>query len=198
MLPPAPVGDRTLDDNLVAARKWDPRDAADLVARVADAVQRLHVLGFVHGELSPSGIVMDGQGVPSVSPPLGGWHLLERRSRGLGHLISPYSAPERLGTPSGRPLPLVDIYSLGVILYELLTGQKPFAASDPADLALSILKGAPAPPRQVDSSIPAELESICLKAMAKDPGARYRTASEFAAALRKFLGAGRKTFWRSS
>src|SRR5262249_25838568 len=150
------------------------------VARIAEAVQRLHASGFVHGELSPSRIVMNAQNLPGVSPPLGGWHLLERRPRSLGHLISPYSAPHRIGTPPGRSLPLVDIYSLGVILYELVTGQKPFDASDPADLARSILKDAPVPPRQIDATIPAELEAICLKAMAKDPAARYRTASEFA------------------
>jgi Ca-activated chloride channel family protein len=198
MLPPAPVGDRTLEDDLIAARKMDTRDAADLVARIAEAVQRLHDSGFVHAELSPSRVVMSGQNLPGVSPPLGGWQLLERQSWGTAHLISPYSAPERLGSPACRPLPLVDLYSLGVILYELLTGKKPFAASDPADLARSILRDVPAPPRQIEATIPAELEAICLKAMAKDPAARYRTASEFAAALRKFLKAGRGAFWKSS
>jgi serine/threonine protein kinase len=96
-----------------------------------------------------------------------------------------------MNSPRQRP---GDIYALGVILYEILTGQSPLGGG--SDFMEQVLAGAVIPPRRINRSIPAPLEAICLKAMAKDSAARFATAGELAAALRDFLRPRKKAFWK--
>jgi Ca-activated chloride channel family protein len=189
---PAP----TLKDYLGGGRAWAPRDAASLVAQLAEAVQMLHDQGFVHGELSPSKIPMGDGKHPSLSPIPDDWRRPAGRAESEPHVVTPYTAPERFGNAAVALGPVVDIYSLGVILYVLLTGLRPLPRAGQPDPVRWILQATPPRPRQVRRSIPAALEEICLKAMAKDPGSRYATAGELAAALREFLKPQRKAFWR--
>jgi serine/threonine protein kinase len=102
-----------------------------------------------------------------------------------------YMAPEQLAETANYRS---DIYGLGVVLYELLTGERPFAATDTVDMRNAVVTGQPMPPRRVNPNIPAALERACLRAMAKEPGDRYATATEFAAALR-LVSSRRRTTW---
>ena len=94
-------------------------------------------------------------------------------------------SPEQICGESHRVNARSDIYSLGVVAYELLTGRLPFKARELDDLRKQILSGEPRPPRTIDDAIPPELETVCLKAMAKDPAQRYSTAKDMAAELRE-------------
>jgi serine/threonine protein kinase len=110
-----------------------------------------------------------------------------------------YMAPERVKatTAHDHEDSRSDVYSLGGVFYEILTGQQPFRGAGLANLLPQILEQPPTPPRRVVRSIPAALETICLKAMAKDPLQRYQMAGELAAALGDFLHPHRrKGFWK--
>ncbi len=175
---------QSLAYRLQIGRRMDPRAAATLIAEVAEELQRLHDQNRVHGALQPSHIRLDVAGHPSlpdVSPSV------------TGTLVN-YSAPEHLRSPVGPHQRPGDIYALGVILYEILTGRAPFEGG--GEIIEKVLAVAAIPPRQIDRTIPARLEVICLKAMAKDPAARYATAGEMAAALREYLKPRRKAFWK--
>jgi serine/threonine protein kinase len=105
--------------------------------------------------------------------------------------------PERTGQDVSPPDSRSDTYALGVLLYELLTKNRPFSGNTAAEMLSKIVNDPPMPPRRLVRSIPADLEAICLKAMAKRPDERYQTASELAGALRGFLKPRRrKGFWK--
>jgi serine/threonine protein kinase len=175
---------QSLAYRLLIGPRMDPRKAATLIAEVADVLQRSHDQNGVHGALEPSNIRLDVDGHPSLPavPP-----------RATGSIMN-YSSPEQLRLPGGPPQRTSDIYALGVILYELLTGQRAFAGGN--EVIEKILAGALIPPRKLSKAIPARLEAICLKALAKDPATRYATAGELAAALREYLNPRRKPFWK--
>jgi len=155
----------------------------EIVARAAEDAQRAHDQGQVHGILDSAKLLArDGRGRALGPAQAGEWSI---------HCTPPEWPPN----PPGPLEPSGDIYVLGAALYVLLTGQLPFAAP-PDDLGARILRGDLVPPRQVVSSIPAALEAICLKALARDPKARYATAGEMAEALRSFLNPRRKVFWK--
>ena len=109
--------------------------------------------------------------------------------------IPVYMAPEHI---RGEPVdPRGDVYGLGVVLYEALTNNRPFSGSSVVQVFEQVLNQTPKPPRRIVRSIPAALEAICLKAMAKDPAQRHDTAGDLAAALRAFLEPPRhRGFWK--
>lgn len=160
------------------------RKSAQLVADVAEILHHAHELGFVHRDIKPANILLDNHARPYLTDfgiALSG---NERHSGGTetaGTLA--YMSPEQLTTGAGLDR-RSDIYSLGVVFYELLTGQRPFTAKSPLDLRKAVLSDQPTPPRSIDSSIPVPLEQVCLKVLAKEPAGRYPTAAAFAVALR--------------
>jgi class 3 adenylate cyclase/predicted Ser/Thr protein kinase len=171
------------------------RQAADLVQTVALALEEAHCRGVIHRDLKPSNIMIDKRQEPVVMD----FGLARRINTGderLTHLgvvlgTPAYMPPEQVGDQRDAPGPAGDIYSLGVILYELLTGQLPFHGSLTSVL-LQIVSQEPAPPSHHRPDLDPALEAISLKALAKDPGRRFARMASFAQALGDFL-AGKET-----
>jgi serine/threonine protein kinase/formylglycine-generating enzyme required for sulfatase activity len=163
------------------------RDAVELVALVADALHHAHRQGLVHRDIKPSNILLDKTGKPFVAD--FGLALREQDvGKGPGYVGTPgYMSPEQAGGEGHRVDGRSDIFSLGVVFYELLTGARPFSADDREELLAQIRRGAVRPPRQRDDDLPKELERICLKALSRRAIDRYTTAKDMAEDLRHYL-----------
>jgi serine/threonine protein kinase len=173
----------------IAAGPVEIKTAVRLVASVARAVDHLHQQGIIHRDLKPSNILLDARGEPYVT------------DFGLAKVFSPgsqttstgviagtpsYMAPEQA---SGRSEPLgppCDVYSLGTLLYELLTGRPPFCEESPFDTLVQVLQHEPTLPRRLNPRVPRELEMICLRCLEKSPGDRYPSAAALADDLEHF------------
>jgi eukaryotic-like serine/threonine-protein kinase len=170
----------------------DYLDAARLVAALADAVEHAHSRGVLHRDLKPSNVLLDKEGsVPKITD-FGLARLADGTQGPLTHtglmLGTPaYMAPEQAAGDSRKIGTHTDIYALGVILYELLTGTRPFEGEDRAATLRLVLTAIPCSVRQCRPDVPRDLESICLKCLEKDPSQRYRTAQELTNDLRRFL-----------
>jgi hypothetical protein len=161
----------------------EAKQKARLLADVAGAVERAHQLGIQHRDLKPGNILVDASLRPRILD-FGLSSGAAHRGHGLGTLV--YMAPEQLDP--GRPIDArTDVYALGVVLYELLCGERPFAGDSDTKLRDAIRRGEPRLPREVDPSVPEPLQSIALTAMAADPADRYATARDLAADLQRYL-----------
>ncbi len=166
-----------------------PEEAARLAMGLALAVHYAHERGIQHRDLKPSNILLDANGCAFVSD--FGLARFRDRDSTLTHsaavLGSPaYMAPE---VAQGRRdlTNAADIYSLGAILYELLTGHPPFTATSVVEMLRLVVEREPQPPRRLVRSVPRDLETICLKCLRKEPSARYASARELAEDLARFL-----------
>lgn len=164
------------------------RQAIELLAHVADALHQAHLKGLVHRDVKPSNIVLDRDGRPFLTDfglATTEWEQLAERAGTVGTLA--YMSPEQVRGESNRVDPRSDVYSLGVILYRMLTGRLPFVGETYDEYKDQILNRQPRPPRTIDDSIPPVLEEICLKCLAKDVSQRYSTALDVAQQLRAYL-----------
>jgi serine/threonine-protein kinase len=174
----------------IDGRPLPPQDAARLVALVARAVHHAHQQGFLHRDLKPSNILLDNQGRPHVTD----FGLAKRVEGGpsltrSGAIVGTptYMPPEQITGSRGALGPASDVYSLGVILYEMLTGRPPFQAASPVDTLMLVLEQDPVPPRLLNPGVDRELEMICLKCLQKPADLRYPTAQRLAEDLEAFL-----------
>src|SRR6516225_6400014 len=164
--------------------------AAFLVARVARAVHFAHQRGILHRDLKPGNILLDARKQPHVTD-----FGLAKRLDASGSLspegavigTAGYMAPEQAAARDRRLSPAADVYSLGAILYELLTGRPPFQAATVVETLWQVLDRAPTPPRQLDPAVPRDLETVCLRCLDKRPSCRYASAAALAADLERWV-----------
>ena len=162
-------------------------ESAELVAVICDALQYTHTQDLFHRDIKPANILLDAAGGPSLAD-FGLALRDEDVGRGAGYLgTAAYMSPEQARGEGHRVDGRSDIFSIGVVLYELLTGRRPFRGSSHLEIMQQVIGAEPRPPRQIDGTIPGELERICLKAMAKRASERYTTARDLADDLRHFL-----------
>jgi WD40 repeat protein len=167
------------------------RPAAELAEALARAVQAAHEGGVVHRDLKPANVLLTEDGTPKVTDfglakQMGSEQGQTRSGSILG--TPSYMAPEQAGGRSRDIGPAADVYSLGAILYECLTGRPPFRAETPLDTLLQVLAEDPVPPRRLQPKVPRDLETVCLRCLHKDPARRYASARALAEDLRRFLG----------
>jgi serine/threonine protein kinase len=200
----------TLADK-IAGRPTPARSAAQLLEALARAMHYAHARGIIHRDLKPANVLLHSrrafQDLSEQGPHSGEWDfrrampkitdfglakLIDRSGTGrtpIGDVVGTpsYMAPEHaLGRPNSSG-PTTDVYSLGAILYELLTGRPPFLGATAMDTLLSVQAREPTRPRKLVRSIPSGLETICLKCLRKDPTHRYQSADDLAEDLRLFI-----------
>jgi WD40 repeat protein len=195
---------------------WAPRRAAALVETLARTMQFAHDAGIVHRDLKPGNVLLGGvprtpqpdsktgsvssksnlRATGAPTPKVTDFGLAKRLDETLGGdrtrtgavMGTPsYIAPEQAGGRAKDVGPAADVYALGAILYELLTGRPPFRGETALDTVLLVLHDDPVPPKRLQASVPNDLETICLKCLSKQPNKRYRTANELADDLDRFL-----------
>jgi serine/threonine-protein kinase len=164
--------------------------AAHFVCTIARAVEHLHAQGIVHRDLKPSNILLDENDQPYVTD-FGLVKMLGAGSQATttGAILGTpaYMAPEQAAGRAAEVGPLSDVYSLGAILYDLLTGRPPFQGESPVDTLLQVMEGEPTRPRWLAPEIPVRLEMIVLKCLEKNPADRYTSAAALADDLERFI-----------
>jgi serine/threonine-protein kinase len=166
------------------------RDSAQLLATVAHAVEAAHQNGIIHRDLKPANILLTADGSPKISD----FGLARRIDldmqltyTGIRLGTPSYMAPEQMTGKSSAADPAVDIFALGAILYEMLTGGPPFRGETLSETEQRLISQEATPPSRLNPKVPRDLETICLKCLEKDPRKRYVNAAELAADLERFL-----------
>lgn len=186
------VEGETLDRALARGALTLPR-FVEILEKIARAVQHAHEAGVVHRDLKPANIILDPKGRPRVADfglakvdhPNGD----ESSTRSGSSLGTPhYMSPEQVRGDVDGTGPRADIYAMGVMLYQGLTGRLPYPGTSVTDVYFRILEGKAPRPTEINPQAPRDLEEVCLKALSPDPAKRHATARDFADELRRHLG----------
>jgi serine/threonine-protein kinase len=176
----------------------EARRAAELLVKLAQAIHYPHSRGVIHRDLKPSNVLLSGDGTPKITD----FGIARRLDDNGSPTAAPLAAQTQtgvvLGTPSymapeqaagkGKEVgPAADVYALGAVLYQCLTGRPPFKAPTVLETLHEVLHEEPLPPRQLLRGLPRDLETVCLKCLRKEPRRRYATAQELADDLARFL-----------
>jgi tetratricopeptide (TPR) repeat protein len=177
-------------DRKLSGSLQDPHYSARLTESLARAIHYAHQRGIVHRDLKPANVLLTEDGIPKITD-FGLAKLLER-DQGLtqdGELLGTpsYMAPEQVRGAPHQISPATDVYALGTILYEMLAGRPPFKGTTPLSTLEQVSSSEPLSPSKLQRHIPRDLETICLKCLAKEPRRRYASALDLADDLRRFL-----------
>jgi serine/threonine-protein kinase len=174
----------------LAANPLPPRRAAELLATLASAVQFAHKSGFIHRDLKPSNILLTPDGTPRITD----FGLARAIDAGpeitrSGALVGTpaYVSPEQARGDVRAVGPAADIYALGAVLYEMLTGRPPFAGQSAAETIHKVVSEEPTAPSRLRPQVARDLETVCLKCLQKSPARRYASAQDLADDLHRFL-----------
>jgi tRNA A-37 threonylcarbamoyl transferase component Bud32 len=169
------------------------RETAELLRTVALAVQHAHEQGVIHRDLKPANVLFTADGQPNITDFGLAKKLDEVGQTATGAIMGTpsYMAPEQAGGRAKQLGPAADVYALGAILYECLTGRPPFRAATALDTIMQVLTDEPMPPRQRNARVDPDLEAVCLKCLAKAPGERYGSALALAEDLARFRAGDR-------
>lgn len=182
-------GGGSLEDRITKS-SLTPTESAELLVKLADAMDHAHGARVIHRDLKPANVLFDEQGEPKITD----FGLAKKVGEDDSHTRTVsvmgsigYMSPEQASGHTRDATPAVDIYALGAILYRLLTGKLPFEGSSTAESLQMVINGVPAPIRRLQPACPRDLETICLKCLEKSPANRYRTAADLTDDLRHFL-----------
>jgi serine/threonine protein kinase/tetratricopeptide (TPR) repeat protein len=178
-------------DKKIQGTPMAPAQAADLVQKMAEAMAYAHQHGVVHRDLKPANVLMMLDGTPKIGD-FGLAKRIDENESGLTRTgvvmgTPSYMSPEQAEARADDVGPLSDVYSLGAILYDLLTGRPPFRGTSVMDTLQQLRTREPVPPVQLQPGVPHDLETICLKCLQKEGAKRYASATELAADLKRFL-----------
>ena len=177
---------------LAQGNKLNPEDAAVWVAEIAGALEHAHQRGVLHRDMKPSNILLDeteGRRRPMIAD-FGLAAMSEQKDfTQTGAVLGTpaYMSPEQASSSQEKFGPTTDVYGLGTILYELLSGRSPFAGLKMVEMLDAVIRKEPDSPRSLNSAVPRDLESICLKCLEKEPAQRYASALELQADLQRFI-----------
>jgi WD40 repeat protein/tRNA A-37 threonylcarbamoyl transferase component Bud32 len=176
-------------DKKLAGTPMPPGEAAALVKKLAGGVQAAHEARVIHRDLKPANVLLAQDGTPKVSDFGLAKKLDEQGGTGTGAIVGTpsYMAPEQARGKNKELGPAADIYALGAILYECLTGRPPFKAATTWDTILQVIAEEPASPRSLNRRVDRDLETVCLKCLHKEPLKRYQSAEALADDLERWL-----------